>query len=156
MEKIKTDRQTLIEGITRYLNGMKDGEIITHSEKLNLIGIELPQISDYKSQQLYEADFTNAQLKIMGLWEDVRLELLRTYRRSFRSVRGDGYIMLTAKDQLDFTISDSKVEIKRIVRKGILSLNNLRTRSLTSEDMKRASDESARLSMIRSMLKDSK
>lgn len=151
--KSKVDKKTLIEGIARYLNGFKDCEVITHNEKLKLLGIDLPQISDYKSQELFEQDYTRAQLKIMGLWEDVRDELLKSYNRTFRSVRGDGYQMLTPKDQLNFTISDSKKDIKKIIRKGLMSLKHIRTRKLSSDEQKRAADEAARLSMIRGMLK---
>ena len=151
--KSKVDKKTLIEGIARYLNGLKDGEVITKNEKLKLIGIDKPDVSHYKSTELYEQDLTRWQLKVMGLWEDVRDELLKSYSRTFRSVRGDGYQMLTPKDQLNFTISDAKKDIKKVIRKGLMSLKHIRTRQLTSDEQKRASDEAARLSMIRGMLK---
>jgi len=127
------------------------GELITHDYMMELFQISYPQIIGYKSTDTFLVDYQNIQFRYMSAIDKLRDELLTNEMYYLRNIRGDGYVLMPPKDQVQYAFDKAIDDIKKDIRSAKDIMLNVRTDMIPVELQSKNHDLIARLSGLQQL-----
>lgn len=124
-------------------DGLTYGDIITHEEMYNLIGVPMPEkLTGFR-------DIKQAQLAYIHNVEKIRRELLEEDQMDMQNVRGIGYQIVNPNEQTSKAMGDMMADIKRVLRRTAGRIGFVDLARLSAEEQRENTDARARLSFFR-------
>lgn len=102
-----------------------DGKLISHDWLKEQFGLKKCSLEDYESVDEFVKALEVQQFAYMSIVDSVRWELLKQERMFIRSVRGEGYAVVKAEDQVQYGYDEFVSEIKKSIREAGLIMNNV-------------------------------
>lgn len=147
IEKGTPEWCSLLSEITEVFN---PGELISHEWLKSQFRFEKLEISDFDSTEDFICALQSLQFAYMGAVDTLRWQLLEEKSVYLRNIRGDGYTLLPAKDQVKYGYDEFLKTIKTAIRQADLIMNNVQP--VSAEQQARDNDLRARCSMLKEML----
>lgn len=151
IEEIKVGSEAWIDIQSEIINSYAPGDLIEHGWLKSRFNFKKIRFIDYDSDEL---EFIKAiqlqQFTYMSLIDNLRWELLEKFKVYLRNIRGDGYMILPAKDQVSFAYDRALASIKKEIREADLIMSN--TQPTGFEQQQKDNDLRARWSMLRQLL----
>lgn len=136
--------------INEIMEVFNPGELISHEWLKSRFGFEKLEISDFDSTEDFICTFQNLQFTYMGAVDALRWQLLEERKVYLKNIRGDGYTLLPAKDQVKYGYDEFLKTVKSASRQADLIMNNVLPVSF--EQQARDNNLRARYSMLKQML----
>lgn len=122
------------------------GDTISHQELWDILGIE--KSHDKMTQEQFEA----LALKKFSMIEQLKVDLLHSYKICLTNVRKVGYVLINPNEQADHALRMTSASITNAVKKGRAIANNINTTILTSTEKKHAIDASNKIASLEMMI----
>ena len=148
MGDLKLKRQTMDELAAKIVAEFAPGELISHDYMMGLFNLKYPQIVGYKSTDTFLTDYQTTQFKYMTAIDKLRDELLDKEMYYLRNIRGDGYVLLPPKDQVQFAFDRCLDQVKKEFRIAKDIVLHIRTDAIPVEQQSKNHDLIAKLSNL--------
>lgn len=102
-----------------------DGKLISHDWLKEQFGLKKCSLEDYESVDEFVKALELQQFAYMSIVDAVRWELLKQEKMYIRCVRGEGYEVVKAEDQVQYGYDEFVNEIKKSIREAGLIMNNV-------------------------------
>lgn len=129
------------------------GALITHERLREIFGITQPQYEQYETQDEFLKAVEMTQFEYMSAVEELREILLTDYKMCMKNSRGEGYIILEPKEQVEYAQKKGVANAVSELRKHKNILENVNLQRLGSEHSGAVNDSVARMSGLISFLK---
>lgn len=134
------------EIIAKIVSEFEPGELITHDYLWGVFDIRYPTIDSYKNSAKFVEDYQSVQFKYMTLVDQLRDGLLEKEFYYLKNIRGDGYVLMLPKEQVQFAYDRALDEIKKSIRVAKSIMLNVRTDAIPPEQIAKNHDMIARIS----------
>ena len=149
------NREELLGGIIEeILTNHADGSLISHEWLRKKCGLETPIISDFADTREFLETYQATQFAYMGIVDAIRWELLENENVYLKNVRGDGYEILSPRDQTQFGYDRFIDNLRKLMKETTLIMNNVK--AVNSEQQAKDNDLRAKYSAMKMMLESIK
>lgn len=127
-----------------------DGELISHRWLKKRCGLKEVNYEDYDNIEDFLKARETQQFEYMGLVERIRLQMLKENASYFKNERGDGYVILPAKDQAQYAYDRFIDKTKKLLYETNLIITNVRY--VSGEQQAKDNDLRAKFASIKMLL----
>lgn len=136
--------------IEEIITNHADGSLISHEWLRKKCGVETPIISDYKDTKEFLEVFQASRFAYMQVVDAIRWRLLESENMYLRNVRGDGYEILSPKDQTQFGYDRFNDGLRKLIKETNRIMNNVR--AVNNEQQAKDNDLRAKYAAMKMML----
>lgn len=121
-----------------------EGHLLTKEWLIDALCLTAPKTLNDKER--FDFDY------LSGI-DNFRRELLEKHCLAFKTVRGEGLLLLTAREQVEYAIEERDRLMGKALRNGARTLMYLRSNELSSEERANHADQLARHAKLASVIK---
>jgi len=133
-----------------------EGDVITHGELNTLLRLEEPDYADYQDQAEYKKAMTTYAFVRLSTIEQLKYDLLVGHKCYIKNVAGEGYRIVSAKDQAAVAYNVAVRNIHDEFEQGALVMENVRETALNAEEKKKTNDYKAKLALLQQMFENNR
>lgn len=150
MKRIEIGTPEWCDTLNEITENFNPGELISHEWLKSRFRFEKLQISDFEATEDFISALQDLQFAYMSAVDALRWQLLEERNAYLKNIRGDGYTLLPAKEQVKFGYDEFLKTVKSAIKQADLIMNNVQPVSL--EQQSKDNDLRARCSMLKQML----
>lgn len=150
MKQIEIGSEAWTSLLDEILNGFDPGDLISHKWLKHKFTLEKLRYEDYEGTEAFVYAIQMQQFAYMTLIDSLRWQLLEERSVFLKNIRGDGYTLLPAKEQVQFGYDEFVKMVKDAVKRADLIMNNVQP--VPAEQQAKDNDLRARCSMLKQML----
>lgn len=150
MKQIEIGSEAWNSLLNEVLDKFNPGDLISHKWLKHKFALKKLCYEDYEGTEEFVYAIQMQQFAYMTLIDSLRWQLLEEQSVFFKNIRGDGYILLPAKEQVQFGYDEFVKTVKDAVKRADLIMNNVQP--VPAEQQAKDNDLRARCSMLKQML----
>lgn len=150
MKQIEINSEAWISLLDEIINKFEAGTLIAHDWLRHKFTLEKLHYEDFESTEDFVKAIQMQQFAYMTLVDTLRWQLLEERNVYLKNIRGDGYTLLPAKEQVKYGYDEFLKTVKTAIKQADLIMNNVLPVPL--EQQAKDNDLRARCSMLKQML----
>ena len=127
-----------------------DGSLIKHEWLKEKFGLKKIILGDYESVEDFIKAIDTQQFCYMSLVDRLRWQLLEDFKMFIKNIRGDGYIILQPKEQVQYAFDSLISDFNKSLKEATAIMGNVRKYS-DFEQQAKDSDIRAKIGMMKQM-----
>lgn len=150
MKQIEINSEAWISLLDEVVNKFEAGTLIPHDWLKRKFTLEKLRYEDFENTEDFVRAIQMQQFAYMSLVDTLRWQLLEERNVYLKNIRGDGYTLLPAKEQVKYGYDEFLKTVKIAIKQADLIMNNVLPVPL--EQQSKDNDLRARCSMLKQML----
>ena len=150
MKQIEIGSQAWTSLLDEIIGKFEAGTLIAHDWLKHKFTLERLRYEDFESTEDFVKAIQMQQFSYMTLVDTLRWQLLEERSVYLKNIRGDGYTLLPAKEQVKYGYDEFLKTVKTAIKQADLIMNNVLPVSF--EQRTKDNDLRARCSMLKQML----
>jgi hypothetical protein len=154
MKQIQINSEAWTSLFEEIRDNFGDGTLIPHKYLKTKFCLENLNKDDYQDTDDFVQALQLQQFAYLTLVDTLRWQLLEEEKMYLKNVRGDGYVILKAKDQVQYGYDSFIYDFKKAAKEANLIMTNVR--NVNSEQQFKDNDLRAKMAMLNQMIKSIK
>ena len=154
---MKTNEDPIWEAkLAEVVQNHKDGDLITHDEINDILGLCEPDFNDYADAGEYKEALKKYEFVRLHAVESLKNDLLEGHKVYLNNVQGQGYRIVPPAEQTSVAYTKHVRNIGKEFTDGQRAMNNVRQTALNAEEKAAAANLHAKFAFLEQIFHNNK